>query len=146
MGEKEKPASGAPPNGDSLPALVGRLGDNILTLLDTKFTLLKIELQEDVNAYLRGGLSIGIGGILVIVGFALLNIALAFFVATLFASTDLSQPVKYALGFILTGALYLVIGAVVIIRAKNRLAKQPLGPEKSMEEIEKDRQWLKREL
>ena len=146
MGDKEKPASGEPSNDDSLPALVGRLGDHILTLLDTKFTLLKIELQEDVNAYLRGSLSIGIGGVLVIVGFALLNIALAFFVASLFASTDLSQPVKYALGFILTGALYLAIGAVVIIRAKNRLAKQPLGPEKSMEEIDKDRQWLKREL
>ncbi|MGH9893964.1 MAG: phage holin family protein [bacterium] len=39
----------------------------------------------------------------------------------------------------------LIIGAAVIIRARDRLAKQNLAPERSIEELEKDKRWLKRE-
>ena len=141
MGEKETSR-----DNESLPALVSRLGDNLVTLLDTKLTLLKIELKEDVKGYVRSGLSIGLGGVLTLIGFALLNIALAFLASTLFESMQLSQTVKYALGFILTGALYLIVGVIVIVSTKKRLAKQNLTPEKSVQEIEKDRQWLGREL
>ncbi|MGH8612081.1 MAG: phage holin family protein [Gammaproteobacteria bacterium] len=85
------------------------------------------------------------GGIIAAAGFSLLNVAIAFLISTLFEKTLLSQPLKYALGFIATGVIYLVIGAAVIIRAKDRLARQNLVPERSIEELEKDKQWLKRE-
>ena len=85
------------------------------------------------------------GGIIAVVGFSLLNVAIAFLVSALFEETMLSQPVKYALGFIIMGVIYLVIGAAVIIRAKDRLAKQNLAPERSIEELEKDKKWLKRQ-
>ncbi|MGH8646283.1 MAG: phage holin family protein [Gammaproteobacteria bacterium] len=147
MGDREKSATGANPDagGESLPSLIGRLGEDIVTLLDTKLGLLKLEIKEDVNAYVRGRVSIGVGGIIAAVGFSLLNVAIAFLVSTLFEKTLLSQPVKYALGFIITGVIYLVSGAAVIIRAKDRLAKQNLVPERSIQELEKDKQWLKRE-
>ena len=147
MGDTKKSATGANPDtgGESLPSLIGRLGEDIVTLLETKLGLLKLEIKEDVNAYLRGLVSIGVGGIVAVVGFSLLNVAIAFLVSALFEDTLLIQPVKYALGFIITGVIYLVIGAAVIIRAKDRLAKQNLAPERSIEELEKDKQWLKRE-
>ena len=147
MSDTEKSATGANPDagGGSLPSLIGRLGHDIVTLLDTKLGLLKLEIKEDVNAYVRGRVSIGVGGILAAVGFSLLNVAIALLVSALFEKTLLSQPVKYALGFIITGVVYLVIGAAVIIRAKDRLAKQNLAPERSIEELEKDKRWLKRE-
>ncbi|MGH8652179.1 MAG: phage holin family protein [Gammaproteobacteria bacterium] len=147
MGDIEKNATGANPDagGESLPSLIGRLGQDIVTLLDTKLGLLKLELKEDVNAYVRGSVPIGVGGIIAAVGFSLLSVAIAFLVSALFEETLLSQPVKYALGFIITGVIYLAIGAAVIIRAKDRLAKQSLALERSIEELEKDKQWLKRE-
>jgi len=147
VSEIDKSATGANPDagGGSLPSLIGRLGQDIVTLLDTKLALLKLEIKEDVNAYVRGRVSIGVGGIVAAVGFLLLNVAIAFLVSALFERTLLSQPVKYALGFLITGVTYLVIGAAVIIRAKDRLAKQNLAPERSIEELEKDKQWLKRE-
>ena len=147
MGDSEKSATGANPDagGQSLPSLIGRLGEDIVTLLETKLGLLKLEIKEDVNAYLRGLVSIGVGGIIAVVGFSLLNVAIAFLVSTLFEETLLIQPVKYALGFIITGVIYLAIGAAIIIRAKDRLANQNLVPERSMKELEKDKQWLKRE-
>jgi uncharacterized membrane protein YqjE len=147
MGDSEKSATSAKPDagGDSLASLIGRLGEDIVTLLESKLGLLKIEIKEDVNAYLRELVSIGVGGIIAVVGFSLLNVAIAFLVSTLFEQTLLSQPVKYALGFIIIGVIDLVIGAAVIIRAKDRLAKQNLTPERSIKELEKDKQWLKRE-
>jgi uncharacterized membrane protein YqjE len=147
MGDTKKSATSANPDagGESLPSLIGRLGEDIVTLLETKLGLLKLEIKEDVDAYMRGGASIGVGGIIAVVGFSLLSVAIAFLVSALFEQTLLSQPVKYALGFIITGVIYLVIGAAVIMRAKDRLAKQNLAPERSIKELEKDKQWLKRE-
>ncbi|MGQ0593757.1 MAG: phage holin family protein [Gammaproteobacteria bacterium] len=147
MGDIEKSATGAKPDagGESLPSLIGRLGEDIVTLLETKVGLLKLEVKEDVNVYLRGLGSIGVGGIIAVVGFSLLNVAIAFLLSALFEKTLLIQPVKYALGFIITGVIDLIIGAAVIIRARDRLAKQDLGPERSIKELEKDKQWLKRE-
>ncbi len=131
---------------ESLPALVGRLGDDVMQLLDTKLTLLKVEIKEEANAYVKGGIAIALGGIVSAVGFALLNVAVAFAVSTLFADANLSQAAKYALGFVLTGVFYLVIGGIVILTVKSRLANQDLVPNKTVEELRKDKQWLKNEL
>ena len=131
---------------ESLPALVGRLGDDVMQLFDTKLSLLKVELKEEANAYARGGIAIALGGVVSAVGFALLNVAVAFAVSTLFANADLSQATKYALGFVLTGLFYVIIGGIVVLTVKNRLARQNLVPNKTVEELRKDKQWLKNEL
>jgi uncharacterized membrane protein YqjE len=148
MGDKEKQLGSANSDtGDeSLPALIARLGDDMVTLLDTKLSLLKIEIKEDLRAYLRNSVFLGVGGVIVVIGFALLNIAIALAIASLFEHTQLSPPARYALGFLLIALLYLIIGAVIIVKAKGRLAKQNLGPERSLEEFERDKRWLKREL
>ncbi len=135
-----------PPETESLPSLVGRLGEDVMQLFDTKVSLLKVELREEANAYARGAVAMALGGIVAAVGFALLNVAIAFGVSTLFATTSLSQPARYALGFVLTGLFYLVIGGIVVLATKSRLAKQGLVPNRTVEELRKDKQWLKNEL
>ncbi|MCA1575690.1 MAG: phage holin family protein [Acidobacteria bacterium] len=131
---------------ESLPSLVGRLGDDVMQLFDTKLSLLKVEMKEEVNEYVRDGVMIAAGGIIAAIGFALLNVALAFGISTLFANADLSQPGKYAIGFVSAGLLYLIVGGVIITIMKNRLAKQSLVPDRTVEELRKDKQWLKNEL
>jgi uncharacterized membrane protein YqjE len=131
---------------ESLPSLVTRLGDDVMQLFDAKLSLLKVELKEEANEYARGGIMIAAGGIIAAIGFALLNVALAFGIATLFANADLSQAAKYAIGFVAAGFLYLIVGGVIISVMKNRLAKQSLVPDRTVEELRKDKQWLKKEL
>jgi uncharacterized membrane protein YqjE len=114
-----------------------------MTLLDTKLSLLKVEVKEDADAYVRGGVMISVGGVIAAIGFALANIAIAFFVATLL---PFAPPVNYALGFLITGVLYLVIGGIIIVVFKNRLAKRDPMPERSVAELRKDKQWLKKEI
>jgi uncharacterized membrane protein YqjE len=132
-----------PPDIESLPALFGRLGDEVMQLVDTKLNLLKVEVKEDANAYVRGGAMIGVGATIAAIGFALMNIAVALFVSLLFS---FSQPVNYALGFVITGAVYLIIGGLVVMSMKNRLARREIVPEVSVEELRKDKKWLKNEI
>jgi uncharacterized membrane protein YqjE len=139
-------SAGTDKSDESLPSLFSRLGDDVMQLFDTKMSLLKVEIKEEANEYARDGIMIGAGGIIAAVGFALLNVALAFGISTLFANTDLSQAAKYAIGFLSAGGLYLIIGSIIMVTMKNRLAKQSLVPDRTVAELRKDKQWLKNEL
>ncbi|MDQ1589456.1 MAG: hypothetical protein QOG71_83 [Pyrinomonadaceae bacterium] len=130
---------------EGLPAMLGRLGDNVMTLVDAKIGLAKVELKEEAAAYGSKIAMIAVGGALAAIGFALLNVAVAFFMARLFFYS-FTPPISYALGFVVTGVLYLVIGAVLVVVMKNRLAAINPAPERTIEELRKDKQWLKKEL
>jgi hypothetical protein len=86
---------------------------------------------------------IGVGAVMAAIGFALVQIALAFFISSFFS---FDERINYALGFIITGALYLVVGGVLAYVMKNRLAAHDPTPERTVEEIRKDKQWLKKEM
>jgi uncharacterized membrane protein YqjE len=130
----------------SLTTLFSRLTDDLTELFGAKLELLKTELKEEMTSY-AGGASLIVGGAVVgVIGFALLNAGIAFFVSMLFDSADLSQAVRYGLGFIITALLYLVIGAIVILVAKRRLAKQRIIPERSALELKRDKQWLQEKV
>jgi len=131
---------------ESLPSLLSRLGDDVMQLINSQLALLKVEMKEEANTYARGAMMIGIGGVVAVIGFALLNVAIAFGVSTLFAQANISQPTAYALGFVITGVFYLIVGAILIMAMKSRLAKQPIVPNRTVEELRKDKQWLKNEL
>jgi uncharacterized membrane protein YqjE len=144
--ENKPSIAGRESGGESLPDLLSRVGEDLATLLDAKLGLLKIEVAEDVRAYARGGAAIGVGSVIAVVGFGLLNIGIALLVAALFAETQLGQPMRYSLGFLITGAIYLLLGGGVMVVSKKRLTRIGIVPEKSMEELQKDRQWLKKAL
>ena len=131
---------------ENLPSLFSRLGDDVMQLFDTKMTLLKVELKEEANAYARGGAIIAIGGVIAAIGFALLNVAVAFGISVLLAGVDISQAARYAIGFLAAGVLYLIVGGIIVSTMKNRLAKQSLVPDRTVAELRKDKQWLKNEI
>ena len=135
-----------PAENESLPNLIARLGDNVMELVNSQLALLKVEIKEEANAYARGAAMIAFGAAVAVVGFALLNVAIAFAVSTLFAKANFSQPASYALGFLATGGFYLIVGAIVMLVVKNRLANQNLVPKRTVQELRKDKEWLKNEL
>jgi len=131
---------------DSLPSLFGRLGDDVMQLFNSQLALFKVEIKEEASVYARNVTMIAIGAVIATVGFALLNVAIAFAVSTLFAKANFSQPASYALGFVVTGGFYVLVGAIVVMLMKNRLAKHDLVPQRTVQELRKDKQWLKNEL
>lgn len=133
-------------NNETFPTLLSRLGDDVMQLINSQLALFKVEMKEEANTFARNAGMIAFGAGVAGIGFALLNVAIAFGVSTLFASAGFSQPASYALGFIVTGAFYLIVGGILILVMKNRLAKQQLVPPRTVQELRKDKQWLKSEL
>ena len=131
---------------EGLPALFAKMADELTQLFDTKLALLRVELKEEVSSYTRAAITLVIGGVVVAVGFALLNVAIAFLVSTVFESSHVSQPVRYALGFIITSLVYLIGGGVVIMITKDRLARIGIVPKRTVAELERDKQWLQTEV
>ena len=131
---------------ESLPNLFSRLGDDVMQLFNSQLALFKVEIKEEARTYARGITAIAIGAVIATVGFALLNVAIAFAVSTLFAQANFSQPASFALGFLITGGFYVLVGAIVVMLMKNRLAKQELVPRTTVQELRKDKEWLKNEL
>src|SRR6476619_828537 len=131
---------------ENIQPLFSRLGDDVMELFNSQLALFKVEIKEEASAYARGITMIAIGAVIAVVGFALLNVAIAFAVSTLFAQANFSQPASYALGFVVTGAVYVLVGAIVVMLMKNRLGKQELVPQRTVAELRKDKQWLKNEL
>src|ERR1051325_10548573 len=134
------------PDNESLPNLFSRLGDDVMQLFNSQLALFKVEIKEEANAYARGVTMIAVGAVIAVVGFALLNVAIAFAVSTLFAQANFSQPASFALGFVVTGAFYLILGAILVMLMKSRLAQHELVPQRTVQELRKDKQWLKNEL
>src|ERR1700755_2591988 len=99
---------------ENLPALLGRLGDDVMRLVDTKLSLVKVELKEDASFYARNGAFTAVGAMVALIGFALVNVAVAFFISNLFANAAAAperfSPTSYGLGFLITGIVYVVLG------------------------------------
>lgn len=133
------------PEIENLPALLSRLGEDVMALVDTKISLLKVELKEEARDFSRSAMLLAMGGIIAAIGCALTNVAVAFGVSALF-SANFSPQASLALGFLVTGAVYLLIGSIIVIAFKNRLTKRDPLPNRTVEELRKDKQWLKNEL
>lgn len=127
MNEPGKSAGDVISGDATLPDLVTRLGEDILTLVDSRLSLLRIEMQEEILAYGRNLVALSVAGTVVAVGVVLMNVALALVVADLLRSTGLGQAMQYAVGFAATGLVCLGAGATTALRSWNRLAKRAAG-------------------
>lgn len=131
---------------ESLPALFGRLGGDLTKLIETHLSLLKVEVKEEVSAYAAGAAKLVAAGVVAALGLVLVNMALAFAVSTVFDEDRWSEPARYAMGFSVMGVVYFLVGAAAIVMVKHRLARRRAVPGRSLRELEKDKEWIKKEL
>lgn len=139
MSEGEPKASRTDAPVENLPALVGRLGEDLAVLVDSKLSLLRIELREETRSYIRGGGLVALGGLVATVGLGLVSAAAALVLSTfLRGAFDLSLPAACSLGLAVVGAVVMVGGGIGARRAAQRLIATESTPK-----IEKDREWLR---
>jgi uncharacterized membrane protein YqjE len=108
-------------NAESLPTQIRDLSEDAVRLLEQHMRLFKIEIKEELSAYLRDGMILGLGGLVGVVGFALLS----------------SRLPRGA------GVVYMLVGGATVLTMMNRIAKRRPIPQGIVEEIRKDRQWLR---
>jgi uncharacterized membrane protein YqjE len=126
---------------ETLPELVTRLGHDVLTMVEARLALLKLEIVEDVQAIARQGLLMVLGGVLACAGLAMFCLSLGFVVATLLPA-DLGQPARYALGFGALALVALAVGVLVAWKSYRKMRQRSIRPERSLRALEDDKRWL----
>jgi len=127
---------------NELPVLVARLGEDLMTLVESKLGLLKVEVAEEVTRSLRGGRAMVIAALVGTVGFFLFNVALALFLAEGLGSTTLVAPVRYALSFLILGLGYSALGVGFAKRAERQMTGFQTGATGAAHEVDEARSWL----
>lgn len=128
------PAGGEPPLGD----LIRQLAQDSATLVRQEVALAKAEIRENVKSVGRDVAMIAIGGIVALLGVLVL---IAFLVIVL------GEVIGEAwAGALIVGALFLAIGGFMAMKFLGNLKHETLAPERTIETLKEDKQWLQSEI
>lgn len=130
---------------EELPSLVSELGSDIAELFDAKVGLLKLEVKEDMVAYLLGAASIAGSIVIATIGIVFASLAAVFALSNFFPSYGINATLSLALGFVIVGAVWIIIGLIAARVFSKRLAQRELAPE-TVEELRKDKRWIQNEV
>lgn len=117
----------------SLGELVASATKDLSTLVRKEIELAKLELKVEAKSAGKGAGMLGGAGFAGVLGLIFLSIALAY---------ALGKLVPLGAGFLIVGALYLLVAAVLALLAKKNLSK--VGPpEKTVATVKDDIAWAK---
>jgi uncharacterized membrane protein YqjE len=117
-----------------LPSLFKRFCDQLLRLLDAQLALFKAELKAGVKIYAKHLILTMSSTLIDLVGFTFLSLGLVFWVN--------GHTANLAISFGCVGGTYLILGFISALVAVRRMAHQRLVFNQTLEELEKDQQWI----
>jgi uncharacterized membrane protein YqjE len=118
--------------------LINRLLGELMRLLDQTVALLKLELRQELGAIARSAALLAAGGVVAGLGALLLIVALAIGIGDGVGST--------AGGFAIVGAVLALVGGILLVSMRRRLADLGLVPRETVRELRRDVEWIKHEL
>src|SRR5690606_38935236 len=120
----------------SLGELVGQLTTDTSSLLSDHIQLARVEMTSELKKAGRGaglvGGAAGSGWVAVL----LLSMALAW---------GLAEAMPTWLAFLIVGLIWAVVAATLAVVGRKELDEFDPKPDQTMDEIERDKQWLKRQ-
>ena len=124
--------------------LLKQLGTESSHLVRQEFNLAKTELTEKASFYgtQAGKLGGGIGALAI--GGLLLLFAVSYFIAALVLAVipALGVPAAFGVGFTIVGASVAIVGYSLYSGAKAKMAQEPATPERTLQSLKDDKQWL----
>jgi len=111
--------------------------------MDQKIELLKFELRSEIKGYSRDSLMIVAGGALALIGLLFINASIGLFLALIF---PFSVVANIALGFLILSAAYVIVGGALFFMGKRHFGNRHIMPEKTMKELKRDKEWLRKEI
>jgi uncharacterized membrane protein YqjE len=132
----------APGNGRSLSEILTDIKSELQELVQTRIELLRNELRERTQV-IKSALPLGLAGaILLATAFFLFSFALVGLLAALFGD----NPYRWFLAAVIVGIVWSMAGGTAAFLAKQRLSKQGLMPAKTMQVLNGDKVWLRKEM
>ena len=127
----------------SIADLIKELRDEATHLLRQEVNLAKTELGEKASFFGAQAGKVAAGGAVLGVGALMLLTALACFVAWVFAAAwEFHTTSALAMGYLIVGAVIAIVGYSLYASAKSKMAEEPLAPERTLQSLKDDKQWL----
>jgi uncharacterized membrane protein YqjE len=126
------------PREGRLAQLVKRIGDDVGTLTKTHMELARTELRSGMRSALVDGAAIGLGGVVALIGLALLCVSAV-------VAAEPAVPALW-LRLVLGAALYLLLGAALIWIFARRLRGEPLTLKRTRQEARRTARVLKEQV
>lgn len=125
----------------SIADLFRELSADGRSLVRKEVELAKAELSEKVSVYTRNIGSMAVGGALLLVALMAIVTAVIYGMIVLF---DLFLPFEVAvwLGPLVVGGVLALIGRSMIGKAKAKLAEETMVPQRTVETLRDDKDWL----
>jgi hypothetical protein len=136
---------GAIPAGNEKNSLVGllkELRDDTTTLLRQEVALAKTEISEKAAKAGRNAGYVAVGGAVLLVGAICLLTAVAWLLAALLQYAGLSQTNAIWISWLIVGGVITVIGYVLLQKGLTALKNINPVPEKTVQTLKEDKQWL----
>lgn len=134
---------GIDPRDRSIGSLVKELRDESTTLIRQEIALAKTEMSEKASKAGRNIASIGVGAAVLYAGVLVLlfglTIVLYFFLKNVVKLEDTWAGI---LAFLLVGGITALIGYGLIQKGLSALKRESLVPEKTVQSLKEDKQWL----
>lgn len=129
------------PNGrPKISSLISGILDDFQELIKQHLALLKAEVKEDVRQAGRSAQAFAIGGVAVFLGAILLSFMLVHLLAWLLQPYLGESALWVCFGIV--GAIVSAGGGYYLYRGQRRLDRVNPLPEKSLEALEEDAEWL----
>lgn len=129
----------------SFADLIRNLRDETTTLLRQEVALAKTEMSEKVTTVSRNLVFAVIGG-------AIAHLALIFLLLAASGGIEFgidqteAAPHRHWIAPLVVGLVVGAIGAFLLLKAKSALASMSIAPERTIESIKEDKQWIQNKV
>ena len=129
-------------NGRNLASLLAEIKDEIRDFLQTRFTMLKAELQEK-SKNLKTAAILAVSAILVLsTAYMLLTLALVALIMAAFPAS----AYRWFFAFLAVGVFWSIFGAIAAYFAKRELELRGILPKRTIEVLKGDKVWVQTEV
>jgi uncharacterized membrane protein YqjE len=122
--------------GESVIELMRGIVQDARTLSAQELTAVKLEITQEIKKIVRSSLLLGVGIFILAVAFILLSIVIALALAQYI-------PLPTWVGFAIVGAVYLVLGLIVVFAGRRKLQTAKPIPEHTLRGAKEDAQYIK---
>ena len=120
--------------------LIGNLKEEVKLLFKDEVRLAKTEISEKASKMAKNALSLVIGGVIAYTGFIVFLIGAGALIAHFLEQGGMARYLAVAIGMAIVAFLFIVAGAILLMKALKSMKKQSLAPEKTIDTLQHTRE------
>lgn len=133
-------------DGHTIADLLRELREETMTLAKQEIALAKTEMKEKTSKLTRNAVYLGIGSLVAYAGFIFLLVAGMRLISVGLVNAGVSAETVAWLSPAILGLAVVIIGAILIMKAKSAFSRESLMPKKTIQSLKEDSSWTRTKL